>query len=130
MITAEEVLARFLEDQLGEFPNIDLHDVNQRGISGDRPLHVAAVRGDPEEVEALLAGGADVNAAGDMNKTPIHYAIGLGHSKIVELLLKAGADVKMVSDFGTNAMDRAKEVGNSEILRLVVAFDKSTPRTV
>jgi len=41
------------------------------------PLHVAAYCGEKEELEVLLAGGADIEAKGKDGRTPLHYAAGM-----------------------------------------------------
>jgi cytohesin len=63
--------------------------------SGLPPLHVAARRGCPACVAALLDGGADPRAAaGDDGATPLHaLAAGSARAEVAERLLAAGADV-------------------------------------
>jgi ankyrin repeat protein len=65
-----------MEEDLPEFCELVLEHVNQPGNFGNLPIHVAAVRGLPEELDALIAGGADVNAAGELGNRPLHEAIG------------------------------------------------------
>jgi hypothetical protein len=75
-MTAADVLKRYMEEDLPEFCELVLEHVNQPGNFGNLPIHVAAVRGLPEELDALIAGGADVNAAGELGNRPLHEAIG------------------------------------------------------
>ena len=63
-------------EELPEFVGVPLDHVNQAGIFGDTPLHVAAMRGDLDEVAALLDGGAEVNARGELGDTALHLAVG------------------------------------------------------
>lgn len=63
-LTAKDVLRRYLDEGLAEFVGLPLDDVRQRGNFGDCPIHVAAVRGDVDELTALIEGGSDVNARG------------------------------------------------------------------
>ena len=51
----------------------------------------AAVNGDSEIVQALLAKGAKVNEKNKDGKTALRIAEENGHTEIVELLKKAGA---------------------------------------
>jgi len=62
--------------------------VNQAGNFGDRPIHVACIRGDLEEIGALVHEGADVNATGELGNTPLHEAVGQGHIGVVKALLE------------------------------------------
>ena len=55
-------------------------------------LHSAAQAGDLQQVQALLAGGADVNGADADGSTALHLAAFNGHLDVVRALLAAGAD--------------------------------------
>jgi ankyrin repeat protein len=66
--------------------------------NGNTPLHLAALRGDAEEVDALLARGADAKAANKRGGTPLHY--GSGSERIVRALLAAGAKADILSEDG------------------------------
>src|SRR5579864_4914546 len=57
-LKAADVLRRYKEEELQAFVEIPLEDVNQVGNFGDRPLHVASIRGNMDEIMALVAGGA------------------------------------------------------------------------
>jgi len=52
-LTAIDVLRRYVDEDQPEFCGIALVRVNQEGNFGNRPLHVAAVRGLVDEVLAL-----------------------------------------------------------------------------
>src|ERR1041385_1851699 len=99
-LTAADVLKRYKDEELPEFAEILLEDVNQKGNFGNLPIHVAAVRGESEELEALIAGGASVNAAGELGNRPLHDAAAQNHRRAVEILLSAGADLRAVNDDG------------------------------
>jgi hypothetical protein len=64
-LNAADVLRRYKDEELPEFCEIPLHDVNQAGNFGDRPIHVASIRGSLDEIAALVHGGADVDATGE-----------------------------------------------------------------
>ena len=66
-------------------------DVNTKGGSfGGTPLHIAAIGGQKEIAELLIAKGADVNAKRDDGWTPLMDAAQEGYMEIVELLRKHG----------------------------------------
>lgn len=57
------------------------------------PLIQAVLMRNPQDVSALLAGGADVNAASALGRTALMMAADTHQLEMVELLLSAGADV-------------------------------------
>ena len=121
-LTAMEVLCRYREEELPEFLGIFLENVNQAGHSGDRPLHVATVRGNMDEISALVAGGADVNASGDLGNTPLHEAVAQGHLDAVKFLLANGASPEKKNEFEESVIDLAHLRGCDEIARLVASW--------
>ncbi len=106
-LTAAEVLRRYKDEDLPAFGEMELSDVNQVGLSGERPLDVAAVRGDLEEIYALLDGGADINAQGELGYTALHEAVSQNHFDAVRVLLWAGARTDIQNEFGDTALDIA-----------------------
>ena len=61
-----------------------------RGEVGMTPLHLAALKGHPAAIKALLAGGANVNEGG---VTPLHLAAVAGHPAVVKALVVSGANI-------------------------------------
>jgi ankyrin repeat protein len=118
-LTAAEVLRRYKDEELPAFLEIPLEDVNEVGHSGDRPLHVASVRGNMDEVAALISAGADVNAPGDLGNTPLHEAVGQGHAEVVKLLLNNGASSSVKNEFGDTPLDIAKLYERDDIVKLL-----------
>jgi len=106
--TAEQVLRKYTDDALPEFLDRPVQDVNQVGITGDRPIHVACIRGSLDDRIALIEGGAEVNSAGDLGYTPLHIAASRGLLEIVKVLLGHGADVTAKNEFGQTPIDLAK----------------------
>jgi ankyrin repeat protein len=122
-MTAAEVLRRYDEGSVFGF-GIRITDVNQKDVSGDTPLHVAAVRGILDEVEALLKAGANVNEPGDVGYTPLHEAVEQGHIEVVKRLLQAGASMEARNEFGDTARDIANRRGPEEIVRILDDWGK------
>ena len=118
-LSAAEVLKRYKDDDLRAFCGIDLTDVNQVGLLGERPLDVAATRADIEEIYTLLKGGADVNAAGELGSTALHEAVSQGHVSAVTILLEFGARIDLRNDFGDTALDVARSRNREELVALL-----------
>ena len=118
-LTAAEVLKRYKDEDLPEFCEVALEHVNQPGNFGNSPLHVASVRGSIEELEALIAGGANVNGAGEHGNAPLHEAVGQGHTAAVEVLLNAGARINLTNSEGKTPRDIAEMLGFSAILKIL-----------
>jgi ankyrin repeat protein len=92
--------------------------VSTRGLFGNTPLHVAAIRGDVDIITSLLAAGATIDARGEQGDTPLHDATSQGHAKAVELLLVSGADPSIENEMGHTAEFLAKLGGQREIALL------------
>jgi hypothetical protein len=103
-VNAQEVLRRYMDEDLPAFCGMELTEVNQRGRCGERPLDVAACRGDLDEMLALLEGGAYIDAPGEHGNTALHEAAAHGHAAAVKLLLDFGARQDLKNDWGKTAM--------------------------
>ena len=121
-ITAEEVLARYIRDELPEFIGVNLDSVEAVGASGSRPLHVACNRSNLEEAEALVLAGANIDSIGDMGNTPLHDAVGANNPAIVELLLSSGANQSIRNEFEQTAEEIAVQMERDEILKIFHKF--------
>src|SRR3989442_3817734 len=91
-----------------EFQGIKLTSVNDRGILGDTPLHIAAVSGDVKVGKILLDAGADPNVHGEYGNTALHEAVGQKNFEFVKLLLTHGASTELRNEDGLTAVDLAK----------------------
>jgi uncharacterized protein len=118
-ITAADVLRRYREEVHLEFLDLPLYDVNQRGHFGDRPIHLAARRGDIADLRALIEGGADMNAQGDHAFTPLHDAVLMNQIDAVKFLLEIGADQQIPNDDGNTALELARIMEYREIIALL-----------
>ncbi|MFI9509083.1 ankyrin repeat domain-containing protein [Nocardia sp. NPDC052566] len=70
---------------------------------GRTPLHYAALEGDLDAIERLLA-TEDVNVRDAENWTPLHFAAQEANPAAVKLLLNAGADIDALTDKGMPAI--------------------------
>ncbi len=132
-ITADEVLARYAEEELPTFLGVELNSIEAVGASGDRPLHVACHRNSLEEVKALVLAGANVDAIGDMGNTPLHEAVGANNAEIVRFLLSAGATPSIRNEFDQTAeevavlMERKAVIDEFRKIRLGLNDELSPP---
>ena len=84
-------------------------------------LHRAALDGDVEAIETLLAAGRDPNARGDHGYDPLHFAARGGHLGVIAALLAAGADLHAESDDGGTPLHMAAKGGSVEALEALLA---------
>lgn len=94
-----------------EFLGLALDNPNQRGAVDDSPLHIAARKGEIEDLEVMLGHGGDANIVGDLGNTPLHQAAMSGRAAAVALLLKHGAKPSIKNEFDQTALDTAR-LGN------------------
>ncbi|KAK7888902.1 hypothetical protein WMY93_024462 [Mugilogobius chulae] len=71
-------------------------DVNASGEVGDRPLHLAAAKGNLSICKLLMSeeSKANVNAQDNEDHVPLHFCARFGHHEIVHYLLQGGFDVQ------------------------------------
>jgi ankyrin repeat protein len=82
----------------------------------DAPLADAAMRGDVEQVRALLKSGAEVNAAQGDGMTALHWAAELGSVPMAEMLIAAGARLEALTRLGGfTPLHLAAEAGRAEV---------------
>lgn len=81
-------------------------------ISGNKPLHVALIKGNLGEAKTIIEECSDDNnAENSYGYTPLHYASLYGYSEMVELLLEVGAIISH-NKFGENALHNALKGGH------------------
>ena len=121
-LSADAVLRRYREEDLPEFSGIDLLSVEQTGNFGNRPIHVACIRGDMDEINALIDGGADIHALGELGNTSLHEAVGQNNFEIVKLILCLGGDLTVKNYFGDTALDIAINNNRQDIIGLLSLY--------
>ncbi len=87
------------------------------------PLRDAVTRGDPEEVEKLIAQGADIHGPGEARRTPLLLvAVKRGHVATTQLLLEKGVDVSATTRWmGYTALQLAAKDGNAALIETLLA---------
>ncbi|NMV37954.1 ankyrin repeat domain-containing protein [Ralstonia insidiosa] len=104
-----------------DFLGLPITDVNQPGAVDDRLLHIAARKGEVQDIEALIAAGAQVNLPGDLGNTPLHNAALTGSKPAVLKLLELGAKTDIKNEFGETAADVAANGGHTDLGAVISA---------
>ncbi|REJ76108.1 MAG: hypothetical protein DWQ47_10830 [Acidobacteria bacterium] len=86
----------------------------------DRALFAAAEEGQTDEIEKLLAAGADINCKLDGDGSPLIGASRNGHTDAVTLLLSRGADVNMAVEGDGSPLIVAAREGHLKIVELLL----------
>lgn len=102
-------------DVLIAHPSLKVDAVN---AADETPLMMAALRGQLDSTQKLLARGATVNRAG---WTPLHYAASGPEPKVVALLLAQGARVDALSPNRTTPVMMASRYGSDDMVKLLRA---------
>ena len=100
-------------------------DVNAKDKCGWTPLHIAAIDGRTETVQALLKHKQmheqiDVNAKNKYGWTPLHHAAYDGHAAVVQALLASKADVNAKDEDGRTPLHKAAYNGHEEVVKLLL----------
>ena len=98
-----------------------VHQQNQMDKRGWTSLHYAVLNGRTDEVETLLAKGADANGTPTDGNTPLILAARDGNVEIAGLLLAHGADVNASGYSGRTALHAAASARSAEVTRLLLA---------
>jgi ankyrin repeat protein len=117
-MNTRDVLDQYLDEAMPDFVDMPGLEVNQRGRFDNYPLNIASTRGKPDEVRALLNGGADVSAVGEMGNTALHDAISAGSMPVIKLLLDAGAPLDVRNEFGETPLEMGLASEDTEVRSL------------
>lgn len=116
----QQTLDKIVAADLPCFIDRSIDSVHSRGISGDQPLHIAALWGDSELIETFLEAGADIDSAGEYGFTPLHYAIQQDNVEAARLLIERGANLqKRDSTYQQTATEFIAASDNPDIRALV-----------
>lgn len=100
-------------------------------IKPDAPtpdLWQIAETGDLEQLEQVLARGAEVNVSNDSGVTPLMMAAYHGRREMVQALIEHGADLNAEDNDGFTAGMLADHAGHEDVVRTLVALGvKGTP---
>eukprot|EP00961_Rhodomonas_salina_P238763 3226936-Rhodomonas_salina.1 len=120
-----EAVARGLMPQ-GHAVNACLPDgFSTTDIEKPAAMHVAAKKGDLEDVKILLeAGAADVRS-GD-GKTPLHFVAAEGHAEVARVLVGAGTDKETKDKDGGTPLHFAAFEGHAEVARVLLEAGADT----
>jgi len=91
------------------------------GMAPESPVADAAMRGDAEQVQALLRLGSDVNAAQGDGMTALHWAAENGDADLAEMLLYAGANLGAVTRLADyTPLHMASRRGRAEVVTSLI----------
>ncbi len=107
MVAARHGQAEAIDPLLAAGASVD-HQAEPRGLSL-RPLHLAAIGGDPVIVREIAAAGAEIDAVDRNGRTALHWAVGEGQAEAALALLELGADPSVAAHHGTTVGDLARE---------------------
>ena len=92
--------------------------IDARSGLGETALHWFAVEDCRDEIEWLLARGADINPQNKFGATPLMEAVQLGYAELIAFLLENGADPR-IEYRGETALSEAIERGDEAIVRML-----------
>ncbi|XP_026727917.1 ankyrin repeat domain-containing protein 11 isoform X5 [Trichoplusia ni] len=92
----------------------------QRNERGETPLHVAAIRGDHDQVKKLLDQGQDPDVPDFAGWTPLHEACSYGWYQVVVVLVNGGANVNAKGLDDDTPLHDATTSGNLEMVKFLI----------
>lgn len=77
--------------------------------------------GSLDQIQQMIAGGADVNVQNELGWTPLYAAVMFGKKDVIDLLLNSGADINIKDNSGKTPLFVAVESGQSGIVDILLA---------
>ncbi|XP_061476753.1 ankyrin repeat domain-containing protein 31 isoform X11 [Rhineura floridana] len=101
---------------------ISLSKINRRDIFGQTLLHRAAMKGDLDDICAMIKAGANVNAQDYAGWTPLHEASVAGFFEATNEFLKAGAGVNCKGSEQVTPLHDAVKEGHYKVAELLLWY--------
>ncbi|MHC4558379.1 MAG: ankyrin repeat domain-containing protein [Planctomycetota bacterium] len=92
-----------------------------KGASGGPTIHLAAAKGDLDQVKAFIEKGIDVNAKDKLGLTPLQLAVFTDSNDLVEFLVAKDADVNAKDGVGCTPVHGACQQGRMSTTELLIA---------
>ncbi|XP_026322920.1 ankyrin repeat domain-containing protein 11 isoform X3 [Hyposmocoma kahamanoa] len=92
----------------------------QRNLRGETSLHVAAIKGDHEQVKKLLDQGQNPDVPDFAGWTPLHEACSFGFMDVAEVLVKGGANVNAKGLDDDTPLHDATTSGNLILVKFLI----------
>ncbi|XP_066256045.1 ankyrin repeat domain-containing protein 31 [Euwallacea similis] len=101
-------------------PSSSSSKTRDRNERGETPLHLAAIKGDVEQVCRLLAHRADPNVADFAGWTPLHEACNHGWYEVALRLIQSGANINAKGLDNDTPLHDAVSNGHLKLVKLLV----------
>ena len=85
------------------------------------PLHLAAFRGDLEDVKRLIEAGSEADLKDECEYTPLSWALWTERKDVVKFLIAKGADVNVKDVHGMSPLDWVSSNGKLDIVELLIS---------
>lgn len=94
-------------------------NMNAKDENGRTQLELAVIGGSKDEVESLMAKGADITTRGRDQQTLLHLAVSTDHTEIAVLLIAKGADINVKDQSGKTPLQCAEINNHKDVADLL-----------